>query len=180
MAEFVKAKGSSIQGQLRKIYQIRKYLSIEACKSITRVLIISWLDYCSSLLLYTKQSNVKYLQRLQDSAAQLVYQAHYRESATVFRLCLHWLPENERIVFINLTYVFKCLNSNAPVYLTEPLELSTPIRVSRSPTKPQRLVEPFIHNEMESRAFSITIPFLCLWNNLDEHIKLLTSSVMLC
>jgi len=170
MDDFVKAKGSSIQGQLRKIYRIRRYLTVEACKSITQALIISRLDYCSSLLLNTKQYNIKYLQRLQDSAARLIYRAHHRENACILRRNLHWLPVKERVIFRNLTYVFKCLNSEAPTYLTELLEHYKEGRQTRSSTKCLRLVEPFTKTEMEKRAFSVSVP--ALWNKLCDNIKM--------
>ena len=63
-------KCAAILGQLRKLYRIRKYLTVTARKSLIQALAISRLDYCCSLLLGTKKANIDHLQRLQNLAAR--------------------------------------------------------------------------------------------------------------
>ena len=79
----------------------------------------------SCLLFGTKKKNIQHLQRLQNSAARLIFQAHQRDSVSSMLIDLHWLPINERILFRNLTYVHKCLNDNAPAYFC--LSFCTPM-----------------------------------------------------
>ena len=116
-------KCAAIQGQLRKLYRIRKYLTVTACKSLIQALVIPHLDYCCSLLLGTKKVNIDHLQHLQNCAARFIFDIPQYESAKPYLQQLHWLPVQERIHFRVLTYVFKCLNSQAPRYLSELLQI---------------------------------------------------------
>ena len=73
MDVFVHKKCAVIQGQFRKLYRIRKYLTVEARKSLLQALVISHLAYCCSLLLGTKKANIDHLQRLQNFAARFIF-----------------------------------------------------------------------------------------------------------
>ena len=172
MDDFVKKKAIAIHLQLRKIQRIRKFLSIDACKSLVQALVISRLDYCCSLLLGTKKKNIQHLQRLQNAAARLVYQAHPRDSASALLIDLHWLPVNERILFRNLTYVHKCLHNNAPTYLSELLHPHEPSRTLR-PRGTNKLKEHYLRSSISGQSFELAIPHE--WNKLPEHIRSSTS-----
>ena len=123
MDVFVHKKCAAIQGQLRKLYRIHKYLTVTARKSLIQALVISCLDYCCSLLLGTKKANIDHLQHLQNSAARFIFDILQYESAKPYLQQLHWLPVQERIYFRILTYVFKCLNFQAPKYFSELLQI---------------------------------------------------------
>ena len=114
MDVFVHKKCAAIQGQLRKLYRIRKYLTVTARISLIQALVISRLNYCCSLLLGTKKANIDHLQRLQNSAARFIFDIPQYESAKPYLQQFHWLPVQEIIHFRILTYIFKCLNSQAP------------------------------------------------------------------
>ena len=114
MDNFVKAKARNINMNLRKCSCIRKYLPHDACRSLVQATIISRLDYCSSLLYGISSQNITYLQRVQNSAARLIYRLPSYENASDLRHKLHWLPVKQRIDFRILTYVYKCLNNSAP------------------------------------------------------------------
>ena len=206
MDVFVHKKCAAIQGQLRKLYRICKYLTVTAHKSLIQALIISCLDYCFSLLLGTKKANIDHLQRLQNSAARFIFDIPQYESAKPYLQQLHWLPIynsfigkkefileflnmkalnhiynsfigyhlqqlhwQERIHFRILTYVFKCLNSQAPKYLSELLQIHQSSRDTRS-SKEYRLIIP---NRFSEKAFSYMGPVL--WNSLDNSIRTATS-----
>ena len=172
MDVFVHKKCAAIQGQLRKLYRIRKYLSVTARKSLIQALVISCLDYCCSLLLGTKKANIDHLQRLQNSAARFIFDIPQYESAKPYLQQLHWLPVQERIHFRILTHVFKCLNSQAPKYLSELLQIHQSSRDTRS-SKEYRLNQLIIPNRFSEKAFSYMGPVL--WNNLDNSIRTATS-----
>ena len=162
MDVFVHKKCAAIQGQLRKLYRIRKYLTVTARKSLMQALVISHLDYCCSLLLGTKKANIVHLQCLQNSAARFIFDIPQYESAKPYLQQLHWLPVQERIHFRILTYVFKCLNSQAPKYLSELLQIHQSSRDTRS-SKEYRLNQLIIPNRFSEKAFSYMGPVL--WNN---------------
>ena len=165
-------KCAAIQGQLRKLYRIHKYLTVTACKSLIQALVIPHLDYCCSLLLGTKKANIDHLQHLQNSAARFIFDIPQYESAKPYLQQLHWLLVQERIHFRILTYVFKCLNSQAPRYLSELLQIHQSSRDTRS-SKEYRLHQLVIPNRFSEKAFSYTGPVLC--NNLDHSIRTATS-----
>ena len=97
---FVHQKCAALQGQLRKLYRIRKYLTVDARKPLIQVLVISHLNYCS-LLLGTKKANSDDLQHLQNSAARFILDIPQYENTKPYLQQLHWLPVQERIHFKN-------------------------------------------------------------------------------
>ena len=72
MDVFVHKKCAAIQGQLRKLYRIHKYITLQAL-IFDKALDISRLDYCCSLLLGTKKVNIDHLKHLQNSAARFIF-----------------------------------------------------------------------------------------------------------
>ena len=117
MDVFIKHKIRSIYNQIRKIFRIRKYLTLDACKTLVEALVMSRLDYASSLLYNINKTYLNQLQCLQSFVACLVLRASFRESAELLRKHLHWLPVEQRINFRIVIYVFKCLHGKVPIYL---------------------------------------------------------------
>ena len=108
MGVFVHKNCAAIQGQLRKLYRIRKYLTVIARKSLIQALVISRLDYCCSLLLGQKKANIDHLQCLQNSAATFIFAIPQYESVKPYLQQLLWLPVQERI---HLEFSFRSLNA---------------------------------------------------------------------
>ena len=168
MEKFVKFKSKSIHFQLKKIYRIRKYLTVDSCKTLIQSLVISRLDYCSSLLFGVNKKYINQLQRLQDTAARLICNSQRHESAAPLRKQLHWLPVEQRIQFRIATFVFKSLNNQAPAYLTELISVSHPVRSLRSNNQ-LLLNRPVVKTKMGERAFENCAPVI--WNSLPIAIK---------
>ena len=94
---------------LRNIFKIRKYLSIDATKSLVHALVTSRLDYCNSLLYGCKTSSIKRLQRIQNYSARAICKiAKYDHISPVLKQ-LHWLPVKARIEHKLLTLTFKAV-----------------------------------------------------------------------
>ena len=81
------------------IRRIRKYLSREVCETLVNSLITSRLDYCNSLLYGCPSSLLARLQRVQNSAARLIYNVSRTFSSSPLLINLHWLPVKHRILF---------------------------------------------------------------------------------
>ena len=82
------------------------------------------------------------LQRLQNSAARVIFAVSRSVDATPLLEALHWLLVSSRITFKILLYVLKILNSQALGYLTELLSYYKPawcLRSSRDPPIPPAL-----------------------------------------
>ena len=155
--------------------RVRKYLTFEACKTLVQALVISRLDYSNALLYGINDGHFKHLQRLQDFAARLIFKAPRRENAEKFRFQLHWLPVEHRINFSIVTFVYKSLNNEAPVYLTELLSYAAPNRRLRSYSE-YTLNQQCTINKAGDKAFKNCGPEL--WNKLSDEIRGCTSSVI--
>ena len=114
---------------LRRIAQVRQYISEEACKLAVLALVISRLDYCNGLLAGATEQMYDKLQRIQNRAARLVVRQRVAHGQTLHLMPvlqrLHWLPVRQRVIYKLCLQVFKCLHGTAPSYLMELLHLHT-------------------------------------------------------
>ena len=86
---------------LYNIRRIRKYLTSESTYSLVRATVIGRIDYhdCNSLLFKIPAVHIAKLQRIQNSAARLVYYIPRFEHITPVLYRLHWLPVSFRIEY---------------------------------------------------------------------------------
>ena len=94
MENFISQTAKSCYYQLRRISSVRKYLSTEATVKLVTSLILSHLDYCSSLLSGRPASSVQSLRRIQDCAARLILKKQQQQNnhvkLTTSHLCLNF------------------------------------------------------------------------------------------
>ena len=83
---------------LYNLRRIRKYLSQDAVEILIHTLIYSRIDYCNSLYLGLPDYQIQKIQRVQNAAARLVYNAGKYCHTTPLLFKLHWLPIRERIL----------------------------------------------------------------------------------
>ena len=83
--------------QLRRIGKNRSFLSTDAANKLAVSLILSRLDYCSSLLAGIPDDKLNKLQRIQNHAARLVLRKSRHASATALLRTPHWLPVKDMI-----------------------------------------------------------------------------------
>ena len=110
--------------------------------------------------------------RVQNAAAKFVLNLKRMNNSTKALKILHWLPIKFRIQFQILLLVYKCLNGQAPSYLSELLELKpTTSRLGlRSTCHRTPLCVPFTKRKtFADRSFSIAGPRL--WNGLPKSIR---------
>ena len=89
---------------LSNVRRVRKYLSKEC---IETALIFSHLDYCNSPLYGSPAYQIQKLQRVQNSAARLVFHESKFCHITALLRALHWLPVPYRNVFKISLLTFK-------------------------------------------------------------------------
>ena len=105
---------------IRSIGRIRKYLPSDGLKMLVNSLVISRLDYCNSLLYDIPKYQRDKLQRIQNTAAQMITGARSYDHITPILRRLRWLPVEARINSKILLITYKILNGQSAGYL-EPL-----------------------------------------------------------
>jgi hypothetical protein len=153
---------------LHNIQRIRKYLTMDTCRTIVQAMVISHIDYANSLLFGLPETTIKHLQNIQNWAAKLILRRSKYDSNTEALKYLHWLPVRKRIDYKLLTLVHKILYGEAPSYLKQLLQVSHQSRVTRSSFH-LNLIVPRTKTTFGDRAFSVCSPRL--WNNLPNSMK---------
>ena len=154
---------------IRNLWRIRRFIDKETCHHAVRALVTSRLDYCNALFTLLSAKDISRLQRLQNSAARLVFALGKRVDATPLIRTLHWLPVKQRIVYKVVLYIFKALNNLAPPYLTEQFSVYVPARSLRSAMDTNRLVVPRSNLTIGDRSFKIAAAKA--WNSLPIHLR---------
>ena len=102
---------------IRKISKVRKFLTVDAARSLINAYVTSRMDYGNALLAGLPAYLIHKIQRVQNYAARVINRTGLRDSITTQLRKLHWLPVKERIQFKVLIIVYKLLNNLAPRYL---------------------------------------------------------------
>ncbi len=159
--------------QLRILGKIRHYLSVDTCRTLVQAFVVSRLDYGNACLSGITEELMLKLEHVQNDAARLISgKGKYDHiSATLYEY--HWLPVPKRIDFKILMYVFKCVNSFAPEYLSNLLIMYTPPREGLRPRCAKTLVAPIPRTRYGERTF--TYKAAVLWNGLPDGLRSLST-----
>ena len=122
--EHVRHLSKICYAQISSIWKIRKFLTEEATKQLIHATVISKLDYCNLLMIGITDNQITKLQRIQNSAARLIFRTSKYDHVTPLLKKLHWLPVKYRIKFKLVVTVFKGLNGLAPQYVSDMLHTS--------------------------------------------------------
>ena len=154
------------------VRRIRKYLSNQATQTLCHALIIGRIDYCSSILYGLPAKQIAKLQRLQNSAARLIFKIPRFCHILPILCTLRWLPVEFRIHFKIIIITFKAIHGQAPVYLQELISKREEGSYNlRSCSMGIMLQTPRILTKKTSgdRAFLAAAPKL--WNGLPSQIR---------
>ena len=154
---------------LRRISQIRKFLSEDSAKKLVLAFILSRLDYCNSVLYGLPHDKLQRLQRIQNNAARLVYKLPFKSHVTPLLAKLHWLPVAARIEYKIALISFKRFYGGLPLYLHNLLNPHSPTRVLRS-SSTMLLEVP--HTNLKTygdRSFVMAGP--TVWNALPVELR---------
>ena len=173
MERQVNAISSTCYYHIRRISKVRKFLTVDATRSLVNAYVVSRLDYCNSLLAGLPDYLLKKLQRVQNCAARLVKKLPWRSRITRYLKELHWLPVAERIKFKILLLTYKALNNLSPRYLKDLFHYYCPPRTLRSSSR-KLLVERRTRTKYGTRALSNF--GRKLWNKLP--LKIRTASTL--
>ena len=160
---------------LHNIRKIRKYLTTDATATLVHALVISRLDYCNSLMYGLPAYQIAKLQRVQNSAARLVYMVPKFVHISPFLKELHWLPVKYRIEFKILILTFQAIHGLAPEYLCDLIQIRELPNYNLRRSNEIFLTVPSHEspNSIGDRAFKFAAPKL--WNRLPKEIRHLDS-----
>ena len=113
---------------IRNIGIIRKHINQPVAELLTHALITSRLDTCNLLLHGLNKTQLKRLERLQNTAARLVTLSRKFTHITPILKQLHWLPIEQRIIFEISMFVFKTIRGVLPTYLCSFIKPYEPLR----------------------------------------------------
>ena len=100
--------------------RVRKHLSKECPETLIHAFISSRLHYCNSLLYRIPAYQIQKLQRVQNSAARLVFEESKFCHITPLLRALHWLPVPYIELFLKfLSLTFKAIHILALTYIFE-------------------------------------------------------------
>ena len=156
--------------ELKRIGTIRQYLSEDTTKTLVTTCILSMLDYGNRLLIGAPNYLIQLLQKVQNSAARLVFKSPRNTHSTPLLQKLHWLPVSERIKYKVACMCYHSFAGTAPAYISELLHVYTPSRTLRSSSDSKLLKIPQFKRKMHGfRSFSHFGPQL--WNSLPFDLR---------
>ena len=159
----------SILGQINRVKHVfdRNTLII-----INNTLVFTKMFYCSSVWSSTSAKNLHKLQIVQNFAARIVTGIRKYDHITPGLKELRWLPVKAQLYFRDAVLAFKCINDQAPNYLSS--QFIKRSDVSKRETRSSQLLNiPLFKTTAGQRSFYYRI--VTLWNNLDASLKLCES-----
>jgi hypothetical protein len=159
---------------LRRISQLKNFLSKAALAQLIHAFVISRLDYCNSLLAGLSRVSLDRLQRVQKAAARLLHGTKKFDSIHPILFDLHWLPIVFRIDYKIAVFTYRCFKGLSPRYLHSLLRLPASSRLACD-----RLITAKPRTKTYgSRSFTVYAPKL--WNSLPSTVRKATSLAQFC
>ena len=123
------------------------------------------MSYCLSLFIGCEKSRIQELQVIQNGAARIICNAHFRTSRNVLFDRLDWLSVNQLGVYFTLLMVFNIRRSGEPEYLAGYLLNDTRShRIKRENTRLSLALQSFVFRGSQ------------VWNSLPSNIRLSSNS----
>jgi len=118
---------------LRNIGRIRRYLTLDATKTLVHALVTSRLDYCNSLLNSLPENHLAKMQRIQNACARVITINGRRSHITPVAKELHRLPVHRRIQYKILSHTYRAIHHQSSVHtLSDLLSVFKPTRSLQS------------------------------------------------
>ena len=148
---------------LKKLHQVKGFLSNEHLQQLVSSLIFSHMDYCNSLYYGVNSSLMQKLQHIQNCAAKLVMKQRIPVGGMDGVLMnLHWLKVKFRCIYKLLLIVHNCLHDRAPNEIISLLHYADSSRT-------MNLQETKSSNKYGVKSFSHVGPKM--WNLLPRTVR---------
>jgi hypothetical protein len=157
---------------LHQLRSIRHSMPSHALQTLIHALVISRIDYCSSVLAGTLGTQLRRLQSALNAAARLIFSARKHDQITPLLWELYWLRFPERIKFRLCVLAYQCLHGAAPSYLAENVHMVTDANSRhrlRSASQMMLYVPATRRSTLGDRAFPLAAARA--WNSLPPNVK---------
>ena len=156
---------------LRRLRQIRLRVGQEVATRLVLTMVISRLDYCNAALAGLSQATIAPLQRVQNSAARLIFELSTRQHVTPYLLQLHWLPVRWHVQLKLCCVMHSVFHGTCPAYLSNIVE---PVGAGRTRSRLRSTWTtdfslPWLRTKLGERLFSHAGP--SAWNDLPEDLR---------
>ena len=133
--------------ELRRVASIRRFLTSTA--TLVSAIVLSRIDYCSSLLFGSTHDVTSHLQRIQNHAARVILRLPMSSSMTIHLKSLHWLPVKVISTYKIAYFCIHCHSSTAPSYVTDMLHIK-PLHTRK--TRSSSYTMPLLNRPAHSKA----------------------------
>ena len=110
---------------IQRISSIRQLFSICATKNLQSAFVLPELDYCNYLFYGSHMYMLEILQKVQNSAARLIFKCNKQNHISPLLISLHWLPINARIEYKLSVICHSFYLGLSPIYLSDLLSFYT-------------------------------------------------------
>lgn len=115
----IQALSSSCVSKLGQINRVKHIFDQKTLAMIIDSLVMSKINYCSSVWSNTSEGNIDKIQLIQNYAARIISGVSRFDHISPTVRALGWLPIREHLLYRDTLLMFKCINGQAPPYLCD-------------------------------------------------------------
>ena len=150
----------------RRWASIRRFLTSTATATLVSALVLSRIDYCSSLLFGATHDVTSHLQRIQNYAARVILRLPMSSSITIHLKSLHWLPVKVRSTYKMACLCHHCHCSTAPSYVADILH-KMPLAPAHAPC----LFSIYLHTAWQRLVIVHFFASSYVWNTISNDLR---------
>ena len=110
---------------LSVIKRCAKYLTKQTIKQVIQALVLSHLDYCSTVWSNTSLGNIRKLQLVQNKAARVALSCGWRTNVIKMHECLSWFEVKNRLLYSLMVFIKNVIRAKTPFIFYQKLSFST-------------------------------------------------------
>ena len=160
---------------LFRIKCIRKHIIRPLCAVLINSLVISRIDYCSSLLYILPASSIAPLNRIIRSSIRSIFNIKLSDHSYTdsFQIIPNWFPYRKRSLIRLLSITHKSIYFSIPSYMFDLLLIRSTTHNTRSTSSINLIIPQPSSLKFQKRSFSYIVP--SIWNALPSSIRSIQS-----
>ena len=164
--------GRTCYFELHRLAYIRRFLTCTATVTLVSVVVLSRIDYCSSLLFVSTHDVTSHLQRIRNYAAQVILRIQKLSNITTHLKSHHWLPAKVRSTYKIAFLCYHYHSSTAPSYVIDMLQKKlSPTYNTRSRSCTMPLLNRPAHSKATLGDRSFSFASSSVWNSIPNDVR---------